>query len=66
MKGEIPKPLIVAVVAILLAGIAFAFWKTNQSPEPDVKLPDISNMTMEEIQKTKQAEHDADAARGRQ
>lgn len=66
MKGEVSKPLIVTVVVLVLAGVAFAFWKTSQPPEPDVKLPDISNMTMEEIQKTKQAEHDADAARGRQ
>ena len=66
MKGEIPKPLIIGAIAVVVVVVAFFFWNSTKPPEPDVKLPDISNMTMDEISKMKEADHAADAARGRQ
>ncbi len=63
MKEDIPKPLIILAVALVVIGVGFAFWKFSQPLEPDIKLPDTTKMSREEIQRLKQGEHDADASR---
>lgn len=66
MKGEISKPVIAGAVIVALILVGFLFWSLTKPPEPEVKVPDISKMTTDEIAKMKEADHAADAARGRQ
>lgn len=63
MKSDLPKPLILGVVALAVVAVGLLFWQFTKPPEPDVKLPDASNLTRDQIAKMKEADHAPDGGR---